>query len=123
MVHERYRELLELIRGRAGDAFRTAVKYDADGWTVLYVRDDVATEQLGNALDSLVDRARTRGSIATRETYGEIGETQATVELHAEAVLLHFRESATDGVLVSLDRDIAQGLGQFVNGCNSVLYD
>jgi hypothetical protein len=43
MVSDQYQELRQLIRGRAGDAFRGAVKYDQHDWTMLYARDDVVT--------------------------------------------------------------------------------
>ncbi|AQL41882.1 hypothetical protein BV210_03745 [Halorientalis sp. IM1011] len=123
MTDEQYQKLLQLVRGRAGDAVRAVLQYDAHDWTMLYIRDDVATEGLRDALDDLVDRVRDRDPVVTRESYGGIGETQATVELHAAAALVHLRESDTAGVVVSLDRDIAQGLGQFVNRCNVVLHE
>ncbi|MFB6085067.1 MAG: hypothetical protein ABEJ94_12570 [Halorientalis sp.] len=121
MVSDQYQELRQLIRGRAGDAFRAAVKYDRHDWTMLYVRDDVATRELRDALDTLVDRARSRDPVVTPDVYDGIGETQATVELHEGAALIHLRETDTRGVVVSLDRDIAQGLGAFVTRCNDVL--
>ncbi|MFB6141430.1 MAG: hypothetical protein ABEJ26_13465 [Halosimplex sp.] len=121
MPDDRYQPLLQLVHNRAGDAFRGAIRYDADGWTVLYLRDDVATEQLGKSMDSIAGRARAAEPIVSDSEYAPLGETQAVVELHDRAALLHFRESSSTGVLVSLDRDVAQGLGQFVNRCNAVL--
>jgi hypothetical protein len=121
MTGEQYQELLQLVRGRAGAALRAAVKYDQRDWTMLYVRDDVATQELRDALDTLLDRVRDSHPIVEPDVYGEVGETQATVELHERAALIHLRETSDQGVVVSLDRDIAQGLGQFVNRCNGVL--
>jgi len=121
MTDEQYQELLQLVRGRAGEAFRAALKYDQRDWTMLYIRDDVATEELGETLDTLVDRLRDSDPVAESDVYRGVGETQATVELHEKAALIHLRETDTRGVVVSLDRDIAQGLGQFVNRCNGVL--
>jgi hypothetical protein len=121
MVSDQYQELRQLIRGRAGDAFRGAVKYDQHDWTMLYVRDDVVTQELRDALDPLAERTRTRDPVVTPDLYDEIGETQAAVELHEKAALIHFRETSDRGVVVSLDRDIAQGLGAFVTRCTDVL--
>ncbi|RXK48366.1 hypothetical protein [Halorientalis pallida] len=121
MTNQQYQELLQLVRGRAGEAFRAALKYDDRDWTMLYVRDDVATEELRDVLNTLVGRARNSEPVATTDVYRGVGETQATVELHERAALLHLRQTNTRGVVVSLDRDIAQGLGHFVNRCNSVL--
>ena len=121
MADEEYQDLLQLVRGRAGEAFRAAVKYDQDGWTMLYIRDDVATQELRDALDAILDRVRSSDPFVEPDVYQQIGETQATVELHERAALIHLRETSDQGVVVSLDRDIAPGLGQFVNRCNSVL--
>ncbi|WP_436910486.1 hypothetical protein [Halosimplex marinum] len=121
MPDERYQPLLQLVHSRASDAFRGAVRYDAEGWEALYLRDDVATGDLKQALGAITDRARADESIVPADQYDRLGETQATVELHDRAAVLHFRESAESGVVVSLDREVAQGLGQFVNSCNAVL--
>jgi len=121
MSDERYQELLQLVRNRAGDAFRTAISYDADDSTVLYVRDDLATDALGDALPALLDRARRYEPVVHSDVYDGVGDTQATVELHEEAAVLIFPRPDESGVGVSLDRDVAKGLGQFVTSCNEVL--
>ncbi|WP_436924335.1 hypothetical protein [Halosimplex amylolyticum] len=121
MPANRYQPLLQLVHNRAGDAFRGSIQYDADEWTVLYLRDDVATEHLKDSMDAIVDRARTAEPVVPDAEYDRLGGTQATVELHDRAALLHFYEAPTAGILVSLDRDVAKGLGQFVSSCNAVL--
>jgi len=121
MPPNRYQPLVQLVHNRAGDAFRGAIRYDADGWEALYLRDDVATEALKSALSAIADRARADESIVPEAQYDRLGENQATVELYDHAAILHFRESVDSGIVVSLDRDVAQGLGQFVNSCNAVL--
>jgi|GEM_PF-893110 len=121
MPPNRYQPLVQLVHNRAGDAFRGAIRYDADGWEALYLRDDVATEALKSALSAIADRARADESTVPEAQYDRLGENQATVELYDHAAVLHFRESADSGIVVSLDRDVAQGLGQFVNSCNAVL--
>ena len=121
MPAERYQPLLQLVHTRAGDSFRGAVRYDADDWSVLYIRDELATGQLRDSMATIIDRARNSEPVIPEDQYDQIGETQAVVELYDHAVLLHFREGASRGLIASLDRDIAQGLGQFVNSCNSVL--
>lgn len=123
MPQDRYQPLLQLIHGRAGDSFRAAVWYDADEWVVLYMREDVATQDLRSSMSELADRLRSAESLVPEQIYDRIGDTQAVVELHDNAVVLHFRETPTQGIVVSLDRDVAQGLGQFVNSCNAVLED
>lgn len=120
MSEPSYREFLELVRARAGDSFRAAGSYTATDWEVLYVREDVATDRLRDALPELMRRARESEPIIGRDVYEGIGETQATVELHEGAAIIHFPISETAGVVISLDRDVAQGLGEFVTRCTDV---
>jgi len=121
MPADRYQPLLQLVHNRAGDSFRGAVRYDADDWSVLYIRDELATDQLQDAMATIIDRARVADPLVPEDQYQQMGVTQAVVELHDRAVLLHFREGPSRGLIISMDRDVAQGLGQFVNSCNSVL--
>jgi len=123
MPADRYQPLLQLVHSRAGDSFRGAVRYDADDWSVLYIRDELATDQLRDSMATIVERARNSEPVVPEDQYEQMGATQALVELYDRAVLLHFREGPSRGLLASLDRDVAQGLGQFVNSCNSVLDD
>lgn len=120
---EKYERLVRLVENRAGDAFRGAIRYHEGGHTVLYLRDDVATDALRDAVGGLVDRARAYEPLSRPESYPDLGATQATVELYGVAAIIHFREGPNAGVLVSLDRDVAQGLGAFVTRCTSVLVD
>ena len=121
MPADRYQPLLQLVHSRAGDSFRGAVRYDADDWSVLYIRDELATDKLRNSMATIVERARNSEPVVPEDQYEQMGATQALVELHDSAVLLHFREGPSRGLIASLDRDVAQGLGQFINSCNSVL--
>ena len=123
MPADRYQPLLQLVHNRAGDSFRGAVRYDADDWSVLYIRDELATDKLRNSMAAIVERARNSEPVVPEDQYEQLGATQALVELHDSAVLLHFREGPSRGLIASLDRDVAQGLGQFVNSCNAVLDD
>lgn len=118
---ERDQRLLELVRGRAGDAFRAALRYDADDWQLLYVRDDVATDELRSAIPSIVERSRAHEPTFQPDEYDRLGDAQASVELYDQAAVVHLREDSARGLLVSLDRDVAQGLGQFVAECTTVL--
>ena len=121
MVQQRHKDLVRLVNYRTGKALRSAFAYNTDDWTPLYVRDDVATAELKRAMEESIPRVRRSDPIARAEEYGRIGETQATVELHDRAVIILIRESHTSGVLVSLDREIAQDLAAFISECVSAL--
>jgi len=123
VTEERYQALRDQVHTRAGDAVRAIARYGTDDWELLYVREDVATDGLREAAPTLVERARDREPIITPDSYDLVGSTQATVELHELAAVVFLHESPTEGVVISLERDVAQGLGQFVNSCTAVLRD
>lgn len=121
MNGRQYHELVQLIKNEARDAFRSAWKYDEDDWVALYVRNDIATEELHEAISSLIDAARENEPIIQPEVYGKMGDVEAEIELHSEAVLLHFPEAASEGVIVTLDQEAARDLTGFIERCNTVL--
>jgi hypothetical protein len=121
MTEEQYQWLLRGVRQRAGDAFRTAFQYTADDWSVLPVREDLRTEELRSVMPDVIENAREDEVLVDDTDYPTAGTPQATVELYEEAVLLHFRTGGETGVLLSLDRNVAEGLGQFVAELQSTL--
>jgi hypothetical protein len=123
MGEDQYQEFVRLVHNRAGDTFRSAWTYNEDDWRALYVRDDIRTEELRAAISQLVQRVREHDPIIHSEAYAKMGDVEATVELHTDAVLLHFWEAEATGVVVTLDQEASQDLAGFVEHCNSVLKD
>ncbi|WP_430506017.1 hypothetical protein [Haloparvum sp. PAK95] len=121
MVENRHRALHQFVMERAGDSYRTAFYYHADGWETLHVREDVATEQLEESVPKAVERAREKRAFLRGEEYPPLGDTTATTEVHENGVIIHFPEKDREGVLISLDRDAAQKLASFVDQAISVL--
>lgn len=122
MEKDECRDFAQVVHHHAGDTFRSVFRYTDDDWTALYVRDDVATDDLQSVISTLIQRLREQEPVI-QEEYGRLGETRATVELHEDGVLLHFRETETDGVAVSLDREAAQELSTFIDQCQAALPD
>lgn len=116
-----YQDLLRLVQSRAGDSFRSAFCYDTDDWEALYLRGDVATEELRDSISVLFEQVRAHEPILRGSEYDRLGETRATVELYDDGVLLHFQKSETEGVVVTLDYEAARSLAGFVEQCNRVL--
>lgn len=123
MVYSRHEKLDEYLRDRAGDAYRTAFRYDADGWELLYVREDLATHELHALLPNVVARVREAQAWVSEEEYGRFGATTATMEIHETGVLLHLPDGERAGVLVSLDVEAARNLVGFVAECKSKLQE
>jgi len=120
-VDEQYHRLVTVIDRHAGATFRAAFCYDETDWQTLYVREDVATEQLQSVVPALHEQVLEQDPLVPAEVYGGLGATQATVELHDDAVVVHFRESDTTGVVVTLDVEAARDLTEFISECTDVL--
>ena len=121
-MEERHRRLVRLLRERTGEALRGVISYDADDIDVLYVREDLATGELREALPEGIRRLRERGPIVP-ETYATFGDYRATTEVYDGAVLLDFPTAERAGVLVTLNPDAATQLSEFVSRCSAVLRD
>jgi len=122
-MSDRHRRLVELVRKQAGEHFRSAFRYDADSWDALYVRPDLATAGLEAIVPSLADRARAEEPLIRQSDYPGLGAQRASVSLHEEAVLIHFYEGSSSGVVLTLDTAVAPNLSEFVARCERVLDD
>lgn len=118
---EQYRRLVARIGQQARDNLRAAIRYEPDDWDVLYLRDDLASEELRDALPLVFERLRGRSYINPEAEYDRLGEPLATAEVHAEAVLLHFQIGPERGIIVTLDRDATRRISTFVEACRNEL--
>jgi len=121
VVEERYQELIRLVQDRAGDSLRTAFQYDGDDWRALYIRDDVATTELGDTLDLILSRIHQDEPIIPGDEYEKLGGRRAAVEVYDRGVLINLPESAQTGTVISLDQEAATDLAGFIQHCYSTL--
>lgn len=121
MTRDRHRRLCEFVEDRVGDSLRGMVFYDESDWEAVYIRPDLATQELRAGLDDICDRARDARSLIREADYPPLGATAATVEVHENGVVLHFPEEPGSGTLVSIDRSVARDLSEFVVECTEVL--
>jgi len=123
MHTEQYRPTVEYLQNRAGDTLRAVVVYDEEEWETPYVRGDVRTDDLRDWLATYVDHLRDQTPSMPTEEYGLLGDTQATIELHERGVLLHLQRSETEGVAISMEREMARDLAEFVAECRRRIED
>ena len=120
-MHEQHQRLVRLINDQAGENFRGAFRYDENDWSVLYVRDDLATPDLQTVVPPLIQRAREHEPIVREADYDGLGVHRASVSVHAEAVLVHIREGTQSGTVVTLDTEVARNISEFVTQCEAIL--
>jgi len=115
--------LHQFVHERAGDGYRALVRYDADEWEVLYVREDLSSETIEAAIPQIAEQLRERHALVREEESPMLGGVNATLEVHDDGVLLHLPEGSASGVVVSLDQRVARHLVEFIVQCTSVLND
>ena len=116
---------VSFLRRTARTSLRAVVRYDADGFEVLHVRDDVETRYEPVEVADAVERHRTAEAVERRHETGlRAGEHGATVRVYEEAVVVHIpRNDGTYGAVVSLDVEAAANCVSFVRSCLSTLRD
>lgn len=114
-------QLVRLVKAQAGESFRSAFCYDSDDWTALYVRSDIATDQLKAVVPTLAERARRHEPLVREQDYPGMGTHRASVAIHDEAVMIHFQVEEQSGIVVTLDTGVARNLSEFVAACERVL--
>jgi len=121
MSDSRYQELHEFMKEQARDAYRAGFHYEGETWDTLYVRSDLATEELRRNIPEVRRELIERGALLSEEKYPPIGETHATTEVHENAVIMHFPEGPREGTVLSLDREVTQQITEFVLRCRNIL--
>jgi len=121
MSASRHQELHEFMKEQAGDAYRAGFHYDDETWEAMYVRSDLATEELHENIPEVRKELVERGVLLSEEKYPPLGETHATTEVHENAVVMHFPQGPNEGTVISLDRKVTQKLTDFVLQCQSIL--
>jgi hypothetical protein len=116
------RQLLGLLRDRAGPALRSVVSYDPGGSEVLHLREDVSARYSEAQAESLVDAVRGSASgEEVRAAAGMGGDLACTVHVWDDHIGMHFPLAEGTGVLVALDPDAAGELYSFVTECRDAL--
>ncbi|GAD52447.1 hypothetical protein MBEHAL_1207 [Halarchaeum acidiphilum MH1-52-1] len=119
MPDRRHYELVEFVRSRARRLFRTAVHYTADDWEIIYRRDDLPDDPPEHRTATIVKGVREREPL--RQPGNPLGDFQSVVELYEHGVVVVVAESATAGVVLSLEREAASDLAGFVVECERLV--
>jgi hypothetical protein len=121
MTTSEYSDLIRMIHDHVDGLFRAAFSYTAAGWEAEYIREDLQTRELRENIPMILERVRGNRTMIDSGDYRKLGEARATVELYDNGVLIHFRNSDSGGILVSLEAEAARDLAGFVDECAGVL--
>lgn len=118
MLRARHRELHRYVKEQAGTAYRSSFHYTASDWEAIHTRHDVEQSE---GCPEAVQRARTAEPLVPDEDTPPGGTPYARTEIHDDAIVFHFPEDDTSGVLVALDPDAARLITGFATRCLSIL--
>ena len=122
MVSDAAHRITEFLRREVDEALRTVLILEADGWTGVYLRDDLRDLYDRDGYEDVVDQFREFSIGPKPESIGHIGKRRVLVHYHDEAFVFQFPFEAGESILVCIDEDVGQGLSTFVERCREQLY-
>ncbi|WP_436927313.1 hypothetical protein [Halosimplex amylolyticum] len=125
MARPDYDALLEWLRDRFGDSLRWVASFDSDRFTydVRHVREDLKTELTSLQLEYVIHRSM---AIYNRrhleDVYNHLGQAEALVVQHDEAMAVHVYFEGPKGVVVKLAKDAAVTTPDFTDDAMARLF-
>lgn len=117
------RKLTEFCQNRAGDHLRGVFTYGPDDGEVVFAREDLQDQYVGEEFEEVREAAWTihRTVLDEEPRIRGIGRYQTTIHTFDDAFVFQFRESPHRGTLVALDQDVGRNLHEFLTACERVL--
>lgn len=121
MGENRYHQLVKHAYRKAGDQLRVVGGYDVGNWRTLYRRKDLQDGDFEQRVEEVHDHARKRQELTGQASREAFGSHECGLEVHEDAVLIFLREDGDRGVVISLEKEAARDLAQFVVECRETL--
>jgi len=116
-------ELTADLREAAGDALRSVATYDADGYDLVYCRDDITdrTKRVAPGVhEDLVLQGVGREHL---ESLFDAGRLHCSVHRFDDLTAFHFLADEYAGLFVSVDADADVRLASFADTCRAHVSD
>lgn len=124
MVHEAARRVTEYLLDTVGDDLRTVTIVRPDDFDVTYLSDALKREYSAETFATVVDTFRLNQPLFSPDIEGApVGERRAILHYHEHAFVLQFPFSATETILISVDRDVGRDLLGFIEDCRQLVRD
>ena len=114
--------LVDDLHDYVGDSLRTVATYDADGYELHYVRDDVDALYTDDEYEAIRRELVMQDFEAGYLTdLFEGGDLSCAVHTFDDLVTFHFVDEEFDGLFVSVDADTTLQLKPFLDRCGAAL--
>ena len=105
--------LTEYLQARAGEYLRGVVKYDADSFEIIHIREGLNPAAFRERVEHIHTNITQRPTVETGED--SFGKPYATLSVREYAVVLNLRWTPTEGIIVGLEPDAARDLVSFIH--------
>jgi hypothetical protein len=114
--------LVEHLRNRFGDSFRSCVVYDGSGVTLHFARDDISEASVNSRIERINALYEAeQAAHAPTEDDPEFGPLHASTHVFGVALVVHLLLADGSTVGVSMDHIVGGRLSGFVKDCLDVL--
>lgn len=118
MVEQTAKTLTGYLRNQVNGYLRMVLIVRESSYDVQYLRDDLRDEYTSETFERVVDFFRFDDPLTNPNLESEpIGERQAVVYCHKNAILIQFPFSETESILVGLSREAGTDLLGFLENC------
>lgn len=122
MPKEAARGLTEYVKEQCGDDLRTVVLITKDGWDGIYLRDDLKEEYTETVYGDTVNMFRVaEDADLLHDISSPLGVRHATIFHHETAIVMRFRYSWDEHILVSISPEASHGLLEFLGDCQTLI--
>lgn len=116
------RTLSTYLNERIGDLLRGVAHYQEDGFTVVYLREDIQETRHREEVNKMLQRIRHEGTAEEEQSF-PFGHLHATLRVFDETIFMHFPIENQTGVVVALEPEVARSLNSFVGDCLDHVYN
>lgn len=114
--------LADIVRQQTNDALRSITEYDDRDYTIHYIREDIEANYSPDEIEDIIEEL-VLGSLGAAhfESLFDAGNFECSIFGFKEAVMFHFLRSDTQGVFITVDRDVNLNLDEFIRTCKREL--
>lgn len=116
--------LIEFVRGEAGEGLRALAIESEDGYAIEYLRNDLRQKYDEHSYSETIDHFRAEAPTG-RSDLGDnpIGPSRALVHYHEHACIIQVPLSGSRTLWISVSRDVATALSTFVESCREIVLE